>query len=66
MAQIAESLTEKIQSLNEEQLREVERFIEALQVWETDRSLTRFAMAMSAPALEKIWDNPEDDVYDTL
>ena len=66
MTQIAERLTEKIQTLTEPQLAEVERFVESLQTWEEDVSLARAAFKLSQPTLSRIWDNPEDDVYNAL
>jgi hypothetical protein len=33
---------------------------------EQERSLTRAAGAVSAPAFAAIWNNPEDDAYDAM
>jgi hypothetical protein len=66
MEQTAERLTEKIHSLTGAQLAQVERFIESLQIWERDRELAHAVTAISAPAFEAVWNNPEDDVYDAL
>jgi hypothetical protein len=63
---LAERLTEKIHSLSSAQLAEVERFVESLQGWERDRELAYAAIALSAPSFAKVWNNPEDDVYDAL
>jgi hypothetical protein len=66
MPRIADSLTEKMQTLTAEQLAEVEGFVESLQGWEQDRALSRAAAALSEPTFAKVWSNPEDDVYDAL
>jgi hypothetical protein len=66
MEQTVERLTEKIHSLSSGQLAEVERFIESLQTWERDRELAHAVTALSVPAFETVWNNPEDDVYDAL
>jgi hypothetical protein len=66
MEQTAGRLTEKIHSLTRAQIAEVERFVESLQAWEQDRDATRTAAALSTPALEAVWSNPEDEVYDAL
>jgi len=63
---LAERLAEKIHSLSSAQLAEVERFVESLQGWERDRELAYAATALSAPSFAKVWNNPEDDVYDAL
>ncbi len=66
MPRIAESLTEKMQALTSDQLAEVEEFVESLQGWEQNRALSRAAAALSEPALARVWNNPEDDVYDSV
>jgi hypothetical protein len=66
MEQTVERITEKIHTLTSEQLAEVERFVESLQMWERDRELAKAVTALSAPAFEAVWNNPEDDVYDAL
>jgi len=60
------TLSERIQTLSAEQITEVEDFVEFLRFRGQDRELTRSAAAVSAPAFEAIWSNPEDDVYDAL
>lgn len=60
------SLSEKIQALSIEQIAEVEDFVEFLRVRGRERELTRSSAAISAPAFEAVWNNPEDDVYDAL
>jgi hypothetical protein len=60
------SLSDKIQTLSAEQITEVEGFVESLRQRGQDGELVRSAGTMSTPALEAIWNNPEDDVYDAL
>jgi len=60
------TLSEKIQSLDPDQIAEVEDFAEFLRVRGQDRALKQYATALGAPAFEAIWDNPEDAVYDAL
>jgi hypothetical protein len=62
----ANTLTEKIQTLSAEQIAEVEDFVEFVRFRGQDRALTRAASAVSAPAFEAVWNNPEDAVYDAL
>jgi len=59
-------LSEKIQTLSAEQITEVEDFVEFLRYRRHDRELARAAATASSPALEAIWNNPEDDVYDAV
>lgn len=66
MEQIADRLAEKIHTLSNAQLAEVERFVESLQAWEDDREMTRLMMQASEPSFSAIWDNPEDAIYDDL
>ena len=60
------TLREKIQTLNAEQITQVEDFVEFLRFRGQDRELTRSAAAVSASAFEVIWNKPEDNVYDAL
>jgi 16S rRNA G527 N7-methylase RsmG len=66
MEQTLERLTEKMHTLTDAQLAEVERFVESLQAWERDRELAHAVSALSAPGLAAVWSNPEDDVYDDI
>ncbi len=59
-------LVDKLKKLPPERLTEVEDFIDFLNQRIHDRALTRAAMSISEPVLEKIWDNDEDAVYDEL
>jgi len=59
-------LMDKLKELPPERVAEVEDFIDFLRQRTQDRALTRAAMSISEPALEKVWDNDEDAVYDEL
>jgi hypothetical protein len=65
MNRTADNLSEKITHLSEEQLAEVAHFVELLQV-RGDHGSVRASSALSEPAFEAVWNNPEDDVYDAL
>jgi hypothetical protein len=65
-APMMQTLIEKIRTLPAERRAEVEDFIDFLRQRDTERQLTRAAMALSTPTLEAIWDNPEDADYDRL
>jgi hypothetical protein len=58
-------LIEKIRGLPPEKAAEVEDFVDFL-TQRDDRRLTRAASRLSQEAFEKIWDNPEDAVFDRL
>jgi len=62
----AGTLTEKIHSLSAEQIAQVEDFVEFLRLRGQERQLTRAAAALSSPAFEAVWDNPEDAAYDAI
>ncbi len=62
----AQALIEKIQALPPEKQEEIEDFIDFVQQREQERSLTRAAAALSAPAFAAIWNNLEDEVYNAL
>jgi hypothetical protein len=61
-----QALMAKIQALPEEQIVEVEDFVDFIAARAQERALVRAAAAASTPSFEKIWSNPEDDVYDAL
>ena len=58
------ALMAKIQALPDEQIAEVEDFVDFIAARAQERALVRAGAAISAPSFEKIWSNPEDDVYD--
>lgn len=59
-------LIDKLEALPPERIAEVEDFIDFLKQRDTDRQLTRAAAKASEPAFAKVWDNPDDAVYDAL
>lgn len=61
-----ESLFAKIAELPEDRIVEIANFVEFIRAQEGERSLVRAAMTASEPALKRVWDNPEDDVYNDL
>jgi hypothetical protein len=65
MATLHDQLIEKISRLPPDRVAEVEDFVDFLAQRNTDHHLIRAAGASEA-AFAKVWDNPEDDVYDRL
>ena len=63
---IIEQVVHKLQMLSPERISEVEDFIDFLRQRDSDRNLTRAAMAASESALEAVWNNPDDTEYDRL
>lgn len=61
-----QSLMEKIQILPPEKIAEVEDFVDFLQQRSERQRLTRTATKLSEVPFQKIWDNPDDAVYDKL
>ena len=59
-------LIEKIGRLPPDRVAEVEDFVDFLAQLDTERLLAHPAPAASVPTFGKVWDNPEDDVYDRL
>jgi len=59
-------LIEKIAALPPERRIEVEDFVDFIAAREQERALARAAAAASTPAFAKVWENPDDDVYDAL
>jgi hypothetical protein len=60
------TLAEKLQTLNSDQIAVVEDFIDFLRLRGQERALARASAEASRPVFEEIWNNPEDDVYDAL
>lgn len=63
---LEQRLLEKIRQLVPEQIFLVENFIDSLYQQREDINLTLAATKLSEPALQKIWDNPDDAEYDQL
>jgi len=66
MATRRDLLVEKISRLPPDRVVEVEDFVDFLAQRDTDRQLVHMNAAAAEPAFAKVWDNPEDDVYDRL
>lgn len=66
MATNQEALLEKIRALPPDKLIEVEDFVDFLAARDEDRRLSQAAARMSEAAFARVWDNPEDAVYDAL
>ena len=60
------TLIDKLDQLPPERVAEVEDFVDFLQHKDQDRCLTQAATHAAAPRLKKVWDNPDDAVYDAL
>ncbi len=60
------ALISKIRGLPPERVAEVEDFVDFLQQRDHDRRLTEAAVRLSEPSFAAVWDNPEDDVYNSL
>ncbi|HEB98812.1 MAG TPA: toxin-antitoxin system, antitoxin component, Xre family protein [Thiotrichales bacterium] len=59
-------LIDKLEALSPERIAEVEDFIDFLKSRDTDRQLTHMVAKASEPSFAKVWDNPDDAVYDAL
>jgi len=60
------ALIEKIEELPPETVNEVAQFVEFLTYRDEDRRLVKAAMKLSEGSLRKVWDNPNDAVFDKL
>lgn len=61
-----EMIIEKLRALPTEQVTEVEDFIDFLHQRYEGRGLSRAASKLSEASFQRVWDNPEDSVYDEL
>jgi len=61
-----DDLLAKIRSLPPERLAEVEDFVDFLRQRSDEGALSLAATKLSEDAFRKVWDNPEDAVYDRL
>ncbi len=59
-------LIDKLEALPPERINEVEDFIDFINQRDQDRQLTHAATKAAEPSLQKVWDNPDDAVYDQL
>ncbi len=63
---VRDALIAKIAELPEDRVSEIMDFVDFIRQREADRALTRAAMRASEPALARVWDNPDDDIYNEL
>ena len=61
-----QAIIEKIKALPPERVAEVEDFVDFLRTRNDDQRLNQAATNASAPAFNKVWDNPDDADYDQL
>jgi Tfp pilus assembly protein PilN len=59
-------LADKLQTLSQERIKEVEDFIDFLWQRDENHQLTQLAMNASQSTLNNIWDNTDDAEYDRL
>lgn len=59
-------LIEKVRTLSPEKVSQVIDFVDFLSHRDNERRLIQAANKLAEPAFKKVWDNPEDDVYDKL
>jgi Protein of unknown function (DUF2281) len=59
-------LIEKIRSLPEDKLAEIEDFVDFLRQREEERRLAKAVAGASEAAFAKVWDNADDAEYDRL
>lgn len=60
-----QTLISKIRTLRPERVAEVEDFVDFLHQRDEDYRLTLAAARLSEPSFAAVWDNPEDDVYNS-
>lgn len=60
------TLLDKLDQLPPDRVAEVEDFVDFLQHKDQDRRLTQAATQTAEPSFKKVWDNPDDAVYDAL
>jgi DNA-binding protein H-NS len=61
-----EQLANKLKTLSQERITEVEDFIDFLRQRDENRQLIQLAMNASQSTLNTIWDNADDAEYDRL
>ncbi|SJM90152.1 conserved hypothetical protein [Crenothrix polyspora] len=61
-----EQLANKLKTLSQERITEVEDFIDFLVQRDKNQNITQFAMRASQSSLDAIWDNADDSEYDWL
>jgi hypothetical protein len=58
------TLIEKIESLPDERIAEIEDFVDFICMREEARALRRSFAAVSEPTFAKVWDNTQDSIYE--
>ncbi|HED33685.1 MAG TPA: DUF2281 domain-containing protein [Gammaproteobacteria bacterium] len=61
-----QDLIGKLEALPPERLEEIEDFIDFLEQRNLDRRLTQSATQTAEQSFSRIWDNPDDAIYDQL
>jgi hypothetical protein len=61
-----QELIEKIRGLPADKLVEVEVFVDFLRQSQEERHLAKAVTAASEASFAKVWDNPDEDGYDSL
>ncbi|MDJ0842807.1 toxin-antitoxin system, antitoxin component, Xre family protein [Crocosphaera sp.] len=59
-------LLEKVKHLSFKQMQQVEEFIDSLNSENAEQALILASTQLSESSFNKVWDNPEDTVYDEL
>jgi len=59
-------LIEKVRTLSPNKISQVLDFVDFLSQKDKERRLIQASNTLSEPAFKKVWNNPEDDVYDNL
>ena len=59
-------LIDKLTTLSPERIDEVEDFIDFIKQRDQAKQSTQAATKTAEPGLKKVWDNPDDAVYDAL
>ncbi|MGK7879818.1 MAG: toxin-antitoxin system, antitoxin component, Xre family protein [Crocosphaera sp.] len=63
---VEKRLLKKVKHLSFEQMQKVEEFIDSLNSENSDKALILASTQLSESSFNKVWDNPEDAVYDEL
>jgi hypothetical protein len=66
MSSSSKALLEKIAELPAERITEIENFVDFIRLRDEMQNLRWAITATNVPAFATVWNNPEDDVYDTL
>lgn len=59
-------LIDKLETLPPERIAEIEDFIDFIKQRNQDQQLTQAATKTAEQSFTKVWDNPDDAVYDAL